>query len=1721
MDTISKNLFETFEKAGNGVEEKPQNNDNQKKEPMKVVLRVKPFTDKDLKSKEHRECILLKENGKVEIKAPQDSFQFKSSIRGLTDQTHEFSFSKVFDDTTQQKELFDDIMLPFVKDILDGQNGLVFTYGVTNSGKTYTIQGTPKDGGILPRALDVVFNSISKKLYTRPNLKPKHHQDVVSLTQEEEEAEELLRRAVFNATDKENVNMTKLLNSTTKSGNSTASSTISTMLSDISMIQTSKQSLIDDAEIAEEMKARIVDSTTIDIEKQGNVKFGVWVSFMEIYNEMIYDLLDLTPIGKGRKRAPLKLGEDKNGKPYVKGLKTVFVTSSNEAYKILRLGQNNRHMAATKLNQQSSRSHCIFNIKLLKIFDAGQPHVSRISRLSIVDLAGSERYCKTGAEGDLLKQAGNINASIMTLGKCISTLRYNQEHPNHQTIIPFRESKLTRLFQNFFLGKGKASMIVNISQCASVFDETYHVLKFSAIAKQIKMKAERATLLWKAPPLPKLPATPANKRPPLTIVTPATSRKRTLDNPADFSYNELVNLVSELRDKVKKERIEKANLETTIRKEVGEELNELMTEIEESHSTELISQRECLEELMENRIELLTKVANKCKKINDEETAQVTVTLEAEKMKVKERDDLILTLRSRIRELEAVQNFLKISQSPQGQSKQLHLLSEDLNQTKETLLMQNEGIERMQNMLQNKDDEIDKLREALDEIDESPNDLIKELQELLETTTKELDVARVKLDNRDVRIKELESIIESQKGDSSELVKIAEQTKEWYSLQLEKNKLLESTNASLQERITELENSVKVAEKNLSEKKVSLKETEEMYTTAQFENDELSIKLEKYESVIKEHQTALTDNESFIEQLNAEVMELKSKLKEYEEKDEIPQKVLVVSEDKDESVKLKEDLEKAETKVKEYGEKIERLEKQVQCFDGLQDRTPAGKLKSMSKQGTDFPLSPFKGQTPVKNLNLTPKGSPYSPMGKGNAQTIKNLQKLLEETSKALEKKTSLVVQKTNRVQLLESQVVSLEKKTGVKEMRAQTTELQSKIASLEIELNTAGQKKIEFEFKLVNQEENALVMKSEIEDLNKKCGDLEKKLSCALTENEFSEKRHKNEMRHHCVLLNQATEKSETSSKKIDELGHQVDNAEKMIEELTKTLDFVKSEEFKGKEEIVNLRSQLALKTEELKVVELKLTESSSTVESLMRDKERVNENTTQLQKQLEDRRKSRLYVNNQLSSTVEGYEKRIKDLHEQVDDLEEEKCMYKEKTIQLSNELDALQAECQRVPIEVEQLKSKEHEFLERIRTLEESCSKLEIQLQITNTKNTKLEMKITAMESLSDTTSNKLAAFEKENQELTSKVKDVSEMLKEVSKEKLDLEEVKFKIEKENENRFKTILSLEKQKAESDAILASYKENLIDIDSMKEKVSQLEKTLKKKEEEVARYKSEVEVYTNESSSVSDTHKENIELKASLKLTEQELKRAVDEKKFALDELLKQTVKNKRKITTEKSLGDQGEHDTNDPDFITPKRKKEVKNPSFRRLTRSTRKTCIPKHPIDEEIDITKEFPQVRVKDEPNSESTASKSPVACLNEDVEGEEEYVCSVSIALSPLAPFVEEEIKKEKVEEDEEQDKTETVDVEVGQYVAITELESYNTLPIIGKVTDVKRSYLTLEMMRGGYSKQWKTDVTDSGDVVTMEVHRSKILWNHVKFTNSRRLPIDTKRQLQKFYLDI
>ena len=220
------------------------------------------------------------------------------------------------------------------------------------------------------------------------------------------------------------------------------------------------------------LKNRAKDSQVVNsirIADCSDIQYSVWISFAEIYNENIYDMLEKMPEvkrkGEKPRRVPLKLSEDRDGGVYIKGLKEIQVTSSDEAYQLLMIGRENLHFAATRLNHQSSRSHCIFNIKIIKIpsdkIYKDQPHMARISMLSFCDLAGSERIKKTLNSGERQKEAGNINTSLLVLGRVIKAIRQNQttKDPKRHQVVPYRDSKLTRLFQSYFTGRGKASMV--------------------------------------------------------------------------------------------------------------------------------------------------------------------------------------------------------------------------------------------------------------------------------------------------------------------------------------------------------------------------------------------------------------------------------------------------------------------------------------------------------------------------------------------------------------------------------------------------------------------------------------------------------------------------------------------------------------------------------------------------------------------------------------------------------------------------------------------------------------------------------------------------------------------------------------------------------------------------------------------------------------------------------------------------------------------------------------------------------------------------------------------------------------------------------------------------------------------------------------------------------------------------------------------------------------
>ncbi|KAL5011393.1 hypothetical protein ScPMuIL_009944 [Solemya velum] len=213
---------------------------------------------------------------------------------------------------------------------------------------------------------------------------------------------------------------------------------------------------------------------------EGDTRFLVRVSYLEIYNEEVRDLL-----GKDQAHR-LEVKERPDIGVYVKDLSAFVVNNADDMDRIMTLGNKNRVVGATNMNLHSSRSHAIFTVTLEcseKGAD-GEQHV-RVGKLHLVDLAGSERQTKTGATGQRLKEATKINLSLSTLGNVISALVDGKS--SH---IPYRNSKLTRLLQDSLGGNSKTAMIANIGPADYNYDESISTLRYANRAKNIKNSAK-------------------------------------------------------------------------------------------------------------------------------------------------------------------------------------------------------------------------------------------------------------------------------------------------------------------------------------------------------------------------------------------------------------------------------------------------------------------------------------------------------------------------------------------------------------------------------------------------------------------------------------------------------------------------------------------------------------------------------------------------------------------------------------------------------------------------------------------------------------------------------------------------------------------------------------------------------------------------------------------------------------------------------------------------------------------------------------------------------------------------------------------------------------------------------------------------------------------------------------------------------------------------------
>ncbi|KIM48329.1 hypothetical protein M413DRAFT_440050 [Hebeloma cylindrosporum] len=414
----------------------------------------------------------------VNMTDPQDPQNGRAKYRfSAVPPSSIYTFSHVFLPNTTQYDFFTKTTLPLVQDVLTGQNGLLFTYGVTNSGKTYTVQGGTQEGaaGILPRSLDVIFNSI-EGLHGDGRYRPVRLHGIELADDMDSKAPPTMPEPA---------------------------------LADVlGSFDTTADSEFD------------IDPTVVTVDR--NYEYSVWISYAEVYNERVYDLLASVKgeadVAEGanqraagakgmlltRQALPLRpspaadnLDSESHGK-YIAGLRQFRVHSASQAKTIIKLGQLHRRVFGTLANRESSRSHGMVIIKVVRGHrgERNDPTSLQISRLTLVDLAGSERTKHTHTTGDRLKEAGNINKSLMVLGQCMEVMRSNQRKlavslsqetsgkdgrvdtrdvKRNMAVVPFRHSKLTEALMDYFVSDGRTVMIVNVNPYDTGYDENSHV----------------------------------------------------------------------------------------------------------------------------------------------------------------------------------------------------------------------------------------------------------------------------------------------------------------------------------------------------------------------------------------------------------------------------------------------------------------------------------------------------------------------------------------------------------------------------------------------------------------------------------------------------------------------------------------------------------------------------------------------------------------------------------------------------------------------------------------------------------------------------------------------------------------------------------------------------------------------------------------------------------------------------------------------------------------------------------------------------------------------------------------------------------------------------------------------------------------------------------------------------------------------------------------------
>lgn len=382
------------------------------------------------------------------------------------------------------------------------------------------------------------------------------------------------------------------------------------------------------------------------IRSMSNRKYLTHVSYYEIYNEEVRDLL--APVEKQKERLEVK--EKPESGFYVKDLSLIQVKNEEEMMKLFEAGNRNRSVGATLMNEQSSRSHSIFTINIESCeANSESDEKSHIiaGKLCMVDLAGSERSSKSGASGERLKEAAKINLSLSALGNCISALVDGKS--SH---IPYRDSKLTKLLQDSLGGNAKTAMIATISPAGYNYDETVSTLRYASRTKNIKNKPKinqdpkDALLKGYQEEIERLKAILAQKRASTVNKSNTVMGKTTPESNVNISRD----VSSAEKEAIEKQRklLEQAASE---KDGIARELSSRQTEIE-------IEKRQ-REELLSKLNDIESKVVGGKAEDLSQQVNLKKSTLETQKKEIESKKQNEKMLKNKLGEKEAVQSQIE------------------------------------------------------------------------------------------------------------------------------------------------------------------------------------------------------------------------------------------------------------------------------------------------------------------------------------------------------------------------------------------------------------------------------------------------------------------------------------------------------------------------------------------------------------------------------------------------------------------------------------------------------------------------------------------------------------------------------------------------------------------------------------------------------------------------------------------------------------------------------------------------------------------------------------------------------------------------------------------------------------------------------------------------------------------------------------------------------